>query len=240
MIRAESLTKFFPTRFGKKYVFRGLDFDLDNHVNVGILGRNGAGKTTLINMIAGIETPSSGQIYKDESISWPLGLGSAYQNSMSGYQNARFVCRIHGCSGRELDEAVAFVKAFSELGDYFNMPLGAYSSGMRARLGFALSMVFQFETLLIDEAMAPGDPPFRQKANKALEERREQCRVIMVSHNLVELYRTCQAGIVVGGGEGKYYPDFNDALFDYAGEEVFESVVEGKYRPSAMRLRKVH
>ena len=237
MISVESLTKYFATPKGRKYVFRDLNFCLEDHVNVGILGSNGAGKTTLINIIAGIETPTAGRVRTTESISWPLGLTNAFQGGMTGFQSARFVCRIHGCSGKTLVNAVSFVKEFSELGNYFNMPVSTYSTGMRARLGFALSMAFEFDTLLIDEAMAPGDARFREKANKVLADRRAQCRVIMVSHSLMELSRSCEAGILIQDGQARFYQRFEDAMIAYAGEEVANAVRNGRYNPDKMPIR---
>ena len=164
---------------------------------VGILGGNGAGKSTLIRLVSGAEVPTSGTIERGMSVSWPLAFGGAFQGSLTGFDNLRFVCRIYG-----IDPAkkLAFVEDFSELGNYLREPVKTYSSGMRARLAFAISMVIEFDCFLIDEIIAVGDTRFHQKCNYELFERRSDRAMIIVSHDASYIKEHCtRAAVLVNG-----------------------------------------
>ena len=164
---------------------------------VGILGGNGAGKSTLIRLVSGAEFPTSGTIERGMSVSWPLAFGGAFQGSLTGFDNLRFVCRIYG-----IDPAkkLAFVEDFSELGNYLREPVKTYSSGMRARLAFAISMVIEFDCFLIDEIIAVGDTRFHQKCNYELFERRSDRAMIIVSHDASYIKEHCtRAAVLVNG-----------------------------------------
>ncbi|HHQ4051956.1 TPA: ABC transporter ATP-binding protein, partial [Citrobacter freundii] len=139
MIKVENLTKSYITSKGRHYVFKDLNFELPTGKSVALIGRNGAGKSTLLRMIGGIDHPDSGMITTDQTISWPVGLAGGFQGSLTGRENVKFVARLYA-SKDELKEKIEFVQDFSELGKYFDMPIKTYSSGMRSRLGFSLSM----------------------------------------------------------------------------------------------------
>lgn len=233
MIALENLSKYFPTRFGRHYVCRNINIKLADHDNVALLGKNGSGKTTFINMLGGIDLPNSGRIVSNERISWPVGLASGFQGALTGYQNARFVCRIYGESDAEIREKVEYVHQFSEIGDYFHMPVNTYSSGMRARLAFGLSLIFDFDTLLMDEVTAVGDPSFRQKAVTEIESRKAKCRIISASHNLGELRQICNVAIVLSNGNAQAYNSVDEAIVQYAGEETLERLT----RPETLKKR---
>ncbi len=160
MIKFENVSKYYPTRFGPKYVLQNLNMVLPSDRDVAILGANGAGKTTLMRLLGGTDFPSFGQIKTDKFISWPLGLGSGFQGVMSGRENVRFICRIHGI--RDTGDIEAFVHEFSELGKSFELPVNSYSSGMQAKCGFEVSRGFAFDTYLLDAIMAVGDSSFRK------------------------------------------------------------------------------
>ena len=215
MIELRDVTKFYKTSNGKKYVLKNVNQIIPSHVNVGILGRNGAGKSTLLRMLGGIDFPNSGTISSDKTFSWPMGLSGGFQGSMTGRQNVKFVCRIYGKSDFEIQEAIESVKEFSELGDYFDMPIKIYSSGMKSRLSFGLSLFFDFDYLIIDETLSVGDKNFQVKSKKALRKKIENCNVLLVSHSMPVLKEICEAGIVVNGGEMKYYEDINEAIKIY-------------------------
>jgi capsular polysaccharide transport system ATP-binding protein len=178
-IRFDHVTKYFNTSRGRRWVLRDCSFQLSQGRSIGILGRNGAGKSTLLRMICGMEHPSSGSISRHASISWPLGLGGSLQGSLTGEENTKFVARIYGA---DTGEVIRFVRSFSELGPAIDVPVRTYSSGMRARLTFAMSMALQFRCYLIDELTAVGDARFRQKCEEAFAQRREEADVIIVSH----------------------------------------------------------
>lgn len=215
MIELRNATKYFQTKHEKKYILNNVSITIPSGVNLGILGRNGAGKSTLLRMLGGIDFPNSGVISSPNSFSWPMGLAGGFQGSMTGRQNVKFVCRIYGKTEYEIEQAVESVKAFAEIGDYFDMPIKTYSSGMKSRLSFGLSLVFDFDYLIIDETLSVGDKNFQEKSKKALRKKIENCNVLLVSHSMPVLKEICDAGIVVHQGKIHYCDDINDAINTY-------------------------
>jgi capsular polysaccharide transport system ATP-binding protein len=215
MIELLNVTKYFRTPHGKKYLLKDVSFSIPEGVNVGIFGRNGAGKSTLMRMLGRIEFPNSGEILSENSFSWPMGLSGGFQGDMTGRANVKFVCRIYGKDKKEIDKALKFVKDFSELGDYFDMPIKTYSSGMRARLSFGLSLAFDFDYLLIDETLSVGDKRFRKKSKDALMRKIERCNVLLVSHDMGTLREICDVGIVLDSAKLHYCDNINDAVAMY-------------------------
>jgi capsular polysaccharide transport system ATP-binding protein len=217
MIELRNVTKYFETNNAKKYILNNVSLTLPE-VNIGILGLNGAGKSTLMRMLGKIEFPNKGTIYSKKNFSWPLGLSGGSVPTMTGKANVKFVCNLYNKNEEETREIVAYVKDFSELGDYFDMPVKTYSSGMRGRLGFGLSMAFDFDYMLIDETLSVGDARFKAKAEEALKKKIENCHVLLVSHSMKTLSDLCQAGLLVHEGQLHYYEDINDAIKRY--EEI--------------------
>ncbi|MDH5527964.1 MAG: ABC transporter ATP-binding protein [Nitrospirota bacterium] len=216
MITLNNVAKWYPTRNGRSYVFRDVTATLPAGRHIGVLGRNGAGKSTLLRLLGGIDHPSHGHIRRQGRVSWPVGLTGGFQGSLTGRESVRFVCRINGVSDRErMREKIAFVAEFADIGDYFDEPVKHYSSGMRARLGFGLSMAFDFDYYLIDEIIAVGDPQFRLKCQDELMKRRGQSTFIVVSHNLPQLKALCQTGVIVRDGEVSVYSDIEEAIDVY-------------------------
>ncbi len=215
MIELRNVTKYYKTSRGKKYILNDVSQIIPTHTNVGILGRNGAGKSTLLRMLGGIDFPNSGTIHSDKTFSWPMGLAGGFQGSMTGRQNVKFVCRIYGKSEYEIQQAIESVKEFSELGDYFDMPIKIYSSGMKSRLSFGLSLFFDFDYLIIDETLSVGDKNFQVKSKNALKKKIENCNVLLVSHSMPTLKEICDSGIVVNDGNMTYYEDINEAIAVY-------------------------
>ena len=162
MIKIESLTKSYRTPKGRHYVFKNLSIEFPTGKSIALIGRNGAGKSTLLRIIGGIDRPDKGEIITQKTISWPVGLSGGFQGSLTGRENVKFVARLYSRKN-ELQDKVAFVESFSELGKYFDMPIKTYSSGMRSRLGFGLSMAFDFDYYLVDEVTAVGDMRFKEK-----------------------------------------------------------------------------
>jgi capsular polysaccharide transport system ATP-binding protein len=198
---------------GRKQVFRDLNLRIAPGEHFGFLGRNGAGKTTLIKLIGGVEFPTSGRIKRHMSVSWPLGFGGGFQGSLTGYDNARFIARIYGYDYREIRD---FVEDFSELGIQLKMPVKTYSSGMRARLAFALSLAIEFDCYLIDEVIMVGDQNFHKKCHYELFERRRDRALIFASHSADLVREFCNRALVLEQGCGTIYPDVNEALEVYA------------------------
>ena len=215
MIRLDNVTKYYATAKGRKYVFQNLSFELPEKTNIGVLGLNGSGKTTLLRMIGGIDYPNEGAIDITGSISWPLGLSGGTQNSLSGRENASFVCRVYGQNAEAIEEKLAFILDFSELGDYFDLPVKTYSSGMRSKLMFAMSMAFDFDIYLIDEITAVGDARFRAKSQQALLDKRKRSNYIMVSHNVNDLIKDSDSLLVLGRGDVQLFSDTAQGLAYY-------------------------
>jgi capsular polysaccharide transport system ATP-binding protein len=214
MIELTSVTKYFRTKAGKKYILDDVTLTLPDG-NIGILGRNGAGKSTLMRMLGRIEFPNSGTIHSEQSFSWPLGLSGGFVGNMTGRANVKFVCNLYGRSREETQETIDYVAAFSELGDYFDMPIKTYSSGMKGRLSFGLSLAFDFDYMLIDETLSVGDARFRQKAKDALLKKIETCHIILVSHDMKTLQEMCQTGLLVHEGKLHYFEDIAEGIDAY-------------------------
>ncbi|MEL6315136.1 MAG: ABC transporter ATP-binding protein, partial [Pseudomonadota bacterium] len=190
-------------------VIDDLDIVLPDGKSLALMGRNGAGKSTLMELISGIMRPDKGRVYSDGSISWPIGLSSAFHNEMSGAENVRFIARIYGVDTEELLE---FVLDFSELGEFFYMPVRAYSSGMRSRLAFGTSMGIKFDYYLVDEVTAVGDARFKRKSQAVFAERMKSASAIVVNHSMGQLRNLCDAGLVLEGGKVTYFDDLEEAI----------------------------
>ena len=219
MISLVDVSKYYSTPKGRKYILKDVSVQFPPGKNVGILGRNGMGKSTLLRLLGGIDFPNTGDIHVDGRISWPMGLGGGMQGSLTGRDNARFVCRIFGDNEREVERKIKFIHEFSELGDYFDMPVKTYSSGMRARLTFATSMAFDFDIYLIDELTAVGDKRFKEKSKEALNEKKDKASFIKVSHNMNELRQECEVGIYLSEGKMHVFDDINEAIAAYNRDE---------------------
>ncbi len=217
MIRLEKVTKFFKVKGGRKYLLKDVTLTIPDGTNVGILGRNGVGKSTLLRMLGGIDFPNQGKIVADVDFSWPLGLSGGFQGSLTGKENTQFIGRVYSRTDAQLQEIVDFVIEFSELGDYFDMPVKTYSSGMKSRLAFAISLAFDFEYYLIDETLSVGDAVFKKKCQAALDDLKRKRNILMVSHSMPMLREMCEAGILLENGRLRYFEDVREAVEIYNG-----------------------
>jgi capsular polysaccharide transport system ATP-binding protein len=215
MIELRNLTKWYPSPHGRRYVFKDLNFVFPDGVNIGLIGRNGAGKSTLMRLLGGIDTPNDGSVISDANISWPVGLGGGFQGTLSARQNAQFVCRVYGATGAEMRRKIAFIESFAEIGDYFDLPMRSYSSGMRSRVAFGLSMAFDFDYYLIDEVMAVGDAQFRAKSQTVLSERLARSNVILVTHSMTDIRKYCDVVVFVDKGKTMLYEDVSKGIAAY-------------------------
>jgi capsular polysaccharide transport system ATP-binding protein len=217
MIRLSNVNKIYPTRSGPVPILRDVNFRVNPGERVGVLGRNGAGKSTLIRLVSGAELPTTGLVERHMSVSWPLAFGGAFQGALTGLDNLRFICRIYGSDS---EGKIPFVEEFSELGIYLREPVRSYSSGMRARLAFAISMVIEFDCFLIDEIIAVGDARFHEKCNRELFEKRGDRAMIIVSHDGAYIRDHCTRAAVLLGGALHNFEDTNDAFAFYHKEAV--------------------
>ncbi|WP_119306360.1 ABC transporter ATP-binding protein [Cohaesibacter haloalkalitolerans] len=215
MIQLENVSKYYATPGGRHYVLKDVSFTVPDHAQLGVLGPNGAGKSTLMRLFSGVDVPNKGRIIRTGSISWPMGLASSMQNALTGKENARFACQIQGISHKQVGEVVEGIRDFAEIGKYFDMPVRTYSSGMRARLNFAIAMAFDFNCYIIDELTAVGDQNFKNKSRATFEKKRQNASFIKVSHSLEELRAECNMGLVLNKGSATIYDSFAEA------EEVY-------------------
>jgi capsular polysaccharide transport system ATP-binding protein len=212
MITIDHVSKRYHTRQGNVTVLDDINLTVKPGEKIGILGRNGAGKSTFIRLVSGAERPSDGHITRTMSVSWPLAFGGAFQGSLTGLDNLRFICRVYGSSA---EEKIGFVQEFSELGRYLREPVKSYSSGMRARLAFAISMVVEFDCFLIDEIVAVGDARFHEKCNIELFEKRKDRALILVSHDPGFIRAHCQTAAVLVKGKLKSFTNVDEAFAYY-------------------------
>ncbi|MBU2964987.1 ABC transporter ATP-binding protein [Amphritea sp. 2_MG-2023] len=215
MIEIKNLYKRYHNHHGSDWVLKNINLVIPKCVSVGLIGRNGAGKSTLLQLIAGMDTPDKGEVIRHSRVSWPVGLSGGFQGSMTGRQNVKFVARVQGGSRQEILRVIAFVERFAEIGDAFDEPVKTYSSGMRSRFAFGLSLAFDFDVYISDEATAVGDRLFKEKAREAFAEKVGQSSLIMVSHSEGVLKELCEAGIFINDGEAQWYDDINEAIDAY-------------------------
>ncbi|PRY23001.1 capsular polysaccharide transport system ATP-binding protein [Aliiruegeria haliotis] len=209
MIQLHDLRKTFHLSGESKTILNGVNAVFPTGESVGLLGRNGAGKSSLLKMIAGTLEPDSGFITSDGTISWPVGFAGSFHKELTGAQNVRFIARVYGV---DTDELVRFVEEFAELGVHYHLPVRTYSSGMRGRLSFGLSMGIQFDTYLVDESTATGDASFKSKSRDYFLNRLANGSAIVVSHGLRLVRQICTSGAVLDNGQLVYYENVEDAI----------------------------
>ncbi|MCP9851227.1 ABC transporter ATP-binding protein [Cyanobium sp. Morenito 9A2] len=210
-IQAVNISKSYRTKAGQKTVFENLNVTIKSGESIAILGRNGAGKSTLLRILSGIEQPDSGRVISDEKISWPVGTSSGFQGSLTARENVRFVAKIYGKS-RDVNSIVQQVQEFADIGDSFDAPFRGYSSGMKARVAFGLSMAIDFSVYIMDEITAFGDADFRNKAAEAISKRQERASFLMVSHDLWGLRLHCDHAFVLEKGALTRFDSIKEAI----------------------------
>lgn len=217
MIIVNDVYKRYQTPHGAgRWILKGVNLVIPDKVSVGLVGRNGAGKSTLLNLIGGVDTPTRGAVERRCRVSWPMGYGGGLQGSLTGRQNAKFVCRLHG-AGKErvMADKIDYIQEFAELGSSFDEPVRTYSSGMKSRLQFGLSLAFDFDVYISDEATSAGDASFRKKASDSFKRIADRSGLIMVSHSNSTLREFCQAGIWLHDGQAHWFDNIEDALNNY-------------------------
>lgn len=203
--------KYYKNGSHRKIVLDSVSTVFERGHNYGVLGVNGAGKSTMLRLISGIEGPNAGKIRRSGRVSWPIGF-AATNPAMTGRNNITFAARAYG---QDVREVLDFVEDFSELGDYLDVPVRTYSSGMVAKFGFALSMAIQFDLYLVDEGTAVGDARFVKKCEEAFNARRETADLIMVSHQAGTVKAFCDRGAVLVDGRLMMYDDVDQAIDIY-------------------------
>ncbi|QIV96510.1 capsular polysaccharide transport system ATP-binding protein [Allofrancisella inopinata] len=215
MIKLVNVTKYYNIKKQRHFILKDMTYTFPENKSIGLLGANGAGKSTLLRLLGGIEYPNSGKIQTDCSISWPVGLSSGFQGSLSATQNIKFVCQIYNKTPAERKRITEFVREFAEIGKFFDMPVKTYSSGMKSRVNFGLSMAFDFDYYLVDEVTGVGDASFKSKAKAEFDKKREKSNIIMVSHSMGELKKNVDIGVLLKDGHFTVYEDIDDAIAEY-------------------------
>ncbi|MDP3858104.1 MAG: ATP-binding cassette domain-containing protein [Stagnimonas sp.] len=212
MIRVENLHKVYRSHGGEHVVLRDTSFTVPRGFRLGILGRNGAGKSTLIRLIGKVEQPTRGRVSHEMSVSWPLGFSGSFQGSLTGIDNMRFIARIYRT---DFEQLRAFVEEFAELGSFLYQPVKTYSSGMRARLAFALSIAIDFDCYLIDEVMMVGDERFHQRSRGHLFAPDSGRALVVASHDASFIEQVCDGALVISRGRTRYFDDVAEAIKTY-------------------------
>jgi capsular polysaccharide transport system ATP-binding protein len=215
MIIVDDVHKRYQTDHGPgKWILQGVSFTIPRNLSVGLIGANGAGKSTLLRIIGGVDQPNKGRVERQCRVSWPMGFGGGLQGSLTGRQNAKFVSRIHGHE-KDMLERIAFIQDFAEIGEAFDEPIKTYSSGMKSRLQFGLSLAFDFDVYISDEVTSTGDAAFKKKAADAFKKLADHASLIMVSHGESTLRQFCKAGIWIHDGKAHWFDQVDDALKAY-------------------------
>ena len=214
MIELSHVCKSYALPHGRKVVLNDLSHTFREGVNMGILGLNGAGKSTLMRVICGAESPDKGRVKRTSRVSWPIGFSGGFHGSLTGRENMRFTCRIYGA---DIKQVTDFVEDFSELGPYMDMPIRTYSSGMKAKLAFGLSMAIGFDFYLIDEGYAVGDASFRAKSEKVFQERKAHATLLVVAHSTSVIRKNCDNAAILKDGRLLLFETLDEALANYEG-----------------------
>ena len=215
MLEFANVSKSFWTGTQRKVILDRVSFRVELGNSLGILAPNGTGKTTLINMMAGLEKPDEGTITRKCRISFPLGFMGGVINKLSAMENSRYIARIYGL---DPDYVESFCRWLCGIEEYFDMPVGTYSSGMKQRFTFALMLALEFDIYLIDEGMPSAtDVEFNRKAGDVLRERLESTTIIIVSHQAATLERFARSAAVLRNGQLYMFDTLEEAraLYDY-------------------------
>jgi capsular polysaccharide transport system ATP-binding protein len=218
MIRFDQVVKSYKVGKGHNIVLDHVSITFPTGGRVGIMGVNGAGKSTLLRLIAGSEEPDHGTITRVGRISFPVGFTGSFHPNLTARENVRFLADVYDM---DLKYIVEWIEDFAELGKYFEMPLGTYSSGMAARLAIGTSLAFDFDVYLLDEVIAVGDERFQRKCQEAFSERMATSSMILVSHNPHAVRQYCTSGAVLHGGRLAMFTSLDEAI------DVYQWILRG-------------
>lgn len=212
MLVFDKVSKYYRVGGVKKTILSDFSFTFPADRNVGIMGKNGAGKSTMMRLMAGIEPPNQGNVFRTSRVSWPLGFSGGFNGSMTGIENIRFVSRIYG---QDPARVISYVTEFAELGPSLRLPIKTYSSGMKARLAFGLSMAIDFDVYLIDEVTAVGDEDFKKKSKAVFQDKLARSQIIMISHSPSTIAQYCDCGLLLEGARIRFFDRTDDLLLAY-------------------------
>lgn len=232
MIKVRNLTKSYLCGGKRVYIFKNLNFNIKDKESIGLLGGNGSGKSTLLRILGGIDIPDSGTIEKDCTISWPFGVAAGFQGSLSARENIIFVSKIHNWhSKKDIQKKIDIVREFADIGDYFDRPYKTYSSGMKGRVSFGLSLAFKFDVYLLDEVIAKGDIGFKAKCKKAIVDLKKNSSFIIASHNFPFLKANIDKAYILYNKGIKEYNDIS--LAHSISTEILTKKFKGEFKPDS-------
>ncbi|MBC7145748.1 MAG: ATP-binding cassette domain-containing protein [Thioclava marina] len=215
MIEFENVSKSFWTGKQRKVILDRASFRVELGNSLGILAPNGTGKTTIVNMMAGLEKPDEGEVRRSCRVSFPLGFMGGVVSKHSARENARFIARLYGL---DPDYVEAFCRWLTGIEEYFDQPVGTYSSGMRSRFTFSLLLALEFDIYLIDEGMpSTTDVEFNRKAGSILRDRLRDSTVVVVSHQPSTIEKFCRSAAVLRDGQLYQFDTLEEAkrMYDY-------------------------
>lgn len=203
------------------YALNDISFVVEEGDSIGIFGLNGSGKSTLLDLIGGVTQPTRGNITVNGTISY-VAISAGLENDLTGLENIRYKCLMHGLNNREIDELFDSIVEYSELGEFINQPLRVYSSGMRSKLGFAIAIHMDPDILIIDEALSVGDKTFANKCLESIKGFQKRGKTLFfVSHSTGTTKSMCNKAIWLHFGEMKSEGSIDEIIHEY------ESFVEG-------------
>lgn len=226
MIIADNITKYYKVKGRRHVIFQELSLSINPGDKLGLLGSNGAGKSTLLRLLCGIEAPNSGQVIRTSTISWPVGLTNGFIPTLTGKENIKFVCRLFGCTLDMQKKKIDFVRDFAEIGDYFDMPVSTYSSGMTSRLAYGMSMAFDFDFYVVDEGLSAGDAAFTQKSLAAFKEKSQDKGLLMVSHDMNTIKKFCNQALYLNAGVLYHSYDVDEVIARYRNAEHMLPIID--------------
>jgi capsular polysaccharide transport system ATP-binding protein len=219
MIEFHNVSKAYRSPRFTKVILKNFSGEFPRGRNIGLLGVNGSGKSTFLRLAAGTEYPDKGSVRRRARISFPLGFSGSFKGNLSARENCRFVARIYGLETQAVER---FVEEFAEIGKSFDLPVATYSTGMRARVSFGLSMAIDFDCYLVDEILGVGDATFKARCEAVFKAKRASASMILVSHSMSSLRAHCDMGALLSKGRLRLYDKLDDAIDQYA--EITQSL----------------
>ncbi|MBE5922180.1 MAG: ABC transporter ATP-binding protein [Lachnospiraceae bacterium] len=215
----EYMIKFFrrELKYNEFWALKNVSFSLNKGDRLGILGLNGAGKSTLLKVIAGVFKPTEGSVERHGVLAPMIELGAGFDMQYTGKENIYLYGAVLGYSKKFLDERIDEIIEFSELGDFIDVPLKNYSSGMKARLGFSIATVVNPDILILDEVLSVGDAKFRKKSEKKIMDMfASGVTVLFVSHSMEQIKKICNKAIILQKGQLVAAGDVDEVAAKYA------------------------
>ena len=216
MIRLENITKIYNEKVDDTKALDDVSLKIEDGEFISVMGASGSGKSTLLKVIAGVYKPTTGKVTRNGHIAPMIELGAGFDPNYTGRENIFLYGSVLGFSRSFLEEKYEEILEFSELGDFIDVPIKNYSSGMKSRLGFSIATVVEPEILILDEVLSVGDAKFRKKCEKKMQKMFDHgVTVLFVSHSLAQVKRLCNKAILLEHGQLIAYGDIDEVADIY-------------------------